>query len=102
MRVELHHARAGEELDRRVVEPARLRAKAGLATLLAAQVLLRQRRPLVRRVELTAGEQDAAVEPAADELARGGGGGDSTTDQEDVDGAISHGCTLAALALTYG
>ena len=93
--VELHHARARQELDGRVVEPPGLGTEARLAALLAAQVLLRERRPVVRRIELAARQQDAAVEPAAHELARGRGGGDSPTDQEDVDGAISHVCTLS-------
>ena len=65
LRVELHDARARQQLDRRAVEPAGLGVVRGLASLLAPQVLLRQRRAVVRRVELAAREQHAALESGA-------------------------------------
>ena len=59
--VELHHARARQQLDVLLAPPLVRAEQDVLARLLAPQVPLRQRRPVVGRVGLAAHEQDRAV-----------------------------------------
>ena len=94
--VELHHARARQQLDGRAVEPAGLGTEA------------RPRGPARRAgtPSSAAGRSygGSSSRPASRTLPsnppltsslRGRGGGDSAADQEDVDGAISHVRTLS-------
>ena len=89
-RVELHHARARQQLD---VCSAHQPSGAGTRprARLAAQVLLRARRPLVGRVELAAHEQDRAVEARARAAPRRTRPTPRRRRQQDVDVPVSHG-----------
>ena len=62
-----------------------------LPRLLAAQVPLRQRRPVVGRVGLAPDEQDVAVRSLLAQVTRAVAGRDAAADQQELDRALSHG-----------
>ena len=91
--VELHHARAREQLDLLLAPPLVRAEQDVVARLLAAEVLLRQRRPVVGRVVLAPDEQDRSAvgtallaNPARAVRAR-----QPTADDQIVDRALGHG-----------
>ncbi len=88
--VELHHARPGHQLDVLLDPPLVGAEQDVLARLLALQVALRQRRPVVGRVELAADQQHRSLAALLAQPAGAVGGGESAADQQVVDLAASH------------
>ena len=88
--VELHHARARRELDPVAAVPVGVVEQAGVAVLLAGEVLLRARRPLVRRIGLAADQQDALAEPALVQRLRARRRSRPAADDQRADVPVSH------------
>ena len=80
----------GPQLDAVLLVPVGRVDVGVLALRLAAQVLLRERRALVRRLGLAADEQDRAVGALLAQLRRAVGGGQPAADDQEVDVAIGH------------
>ena len=88
--IQLHHARARQDLDL-VLRPLLGRLDVLLlAARLACQILLRQRGAVVRRVRLAAGHQDRPVGALLAERPRAVAARHPATDHEEVDVALGH------------
>ena len=89
-RVELHHARAGRQLDRAPRVPGLVVQEALRALHAARQIALGGRRALVRRVGLAPDEQHLAGEVALAQRLGAGGGRAAPADDQRADGPVSH------------
>jgi hypothetical protein len=89
--VELHHARPLNVVDPLLLPPLVRAKQRVLARLLALEVALRQRRPVVGRVRLTTHQQDRALPTLLAQPARAVGGRQPTADDQVVDLAARHG-----------
>ena len=83
--VELHHAGAGEQLDVLLAPPVVGAEEHILLGLLAAEVALRERRPVVGRIELACDEHHGALGPLLAQPAGAVRGGHPAADQKVVD-----------------
>jgi hypothetical protein len=88
--VELHHGRAGHQLDLLLLPPLVRAEQDLLARLFALEVALGQRRSVVRRVELASHEQYGAVGALLAQPARAVGGRQAATDDQVIYLAAGH------------
>ena len=88
--VELHDARAREQLDVLLAPPFVRTEQHLLLRLLAAQVALRQRRAVVGRIELAADQEHAPVGALLAQPAGAVGRGQAATDEQVIDLAAGH------------
>src|SRR5207248_7676944 len=82
--------RPGEQLDIVLLPPVRIEEGGILAPGLAAQVVLRERRALVRRVRLPADQQDRPVGALLAQRPGAAGGRNAAAYQQVVDPAVPH------------
>jgi hypothetical protein len=88
--VELHHARAGEQLDVVLLPPIVLERLDLVLAHRPGEVLLRQRRPRVRRVGLAPDHEDRGLGTLLAERLGAARARDAAADQEEIDGAVWH------------
>ena len=89
-RVDLHDARASQELDVVLLPPLVRGDQPVLAPLLAREVLLRQRRTEIGRVGLAPDQQDRPLGPLLPQRPRAVPAGNAAADDQEVDGPIRH------------